>query len=561
MPHWTHLAAEKKQRQLNSIPKDWLVTPPPDSTLDVTGFPETCGVLTARDIEITNTLLDVLLEKLASGEWTSVDVTTSFYKRAVVAHQLVNCLTEIFVDRALARAAELDDHLKKTGKVVGPLHGLPISLKDQLCMKGLETTMGYVSWIGQYAEKNAVLVDILLECGAVPFVRTNIPQTLMWGETFNYIFGRTTNPHNRSLTSGGSSGGEGALVALKGSPLGVGSDIGGSIRGPSAFCGLHGLRPSYGRIPYGGAVNSLEGQDSLPSVFGPMTNSIAGVKIFMKAVIDAKPWLNDPLAVRKKWDEDEYNLVDHGSGKDLCFGIMWDDDIVVPHPPIRRAMEMTKAALEKAGHKVVDWKPLKHGLLGDVARNIFNAGSAEDFMIVTSATGEPIVSTMELDSADPIIPPIRPKSGGITAYQLWQQQKLRRDTRKEYLDHWEATASETGTGRPVDAIICPTAGYAAHPHGKSIYHNYTTVWNALDYPAEVFPVTVVDPILDAVKGPRDFYGDADKEIHEMYDPETFKNAPVCLQLVGRTLEEEAVIKMTEIVDAALAAANGGSALY
>jgi hypothetical protein len=90
MPHWTHLAAEKKQRQLNSIPKDWLVTPPPDSTLDVTGFPETCGVLTARDIEITNTLLDVLLEKLASGEWTSVDVTTSFYKRAVVAHQLVS---------------------------------------------------------------------------------------------------------------------------------------------------------------------------------------------------------------------------------------------------------------------------------------------------------------------------------------------------------------------------------------------------------------------------------------------------------------------------------------
>ena len=150
------------------------------------------------------------------------------------------------MERALARAAELDDALKKTGKVVGPLHGLPISLKDQVCIKGLETTMGYVSWIGKYAEKNAVLVDILEECGAVPFVRTNIPQTLMvsqtcsaskpvtliriqWPETFNNIFGRTTNPYNRSLTSGGSSGGEGALVALKGSPLGVGSDIGGYV--------------------------------------------------------------------------------------------------------------------------------------------------------------------------------------------------------------------------------------------------------------------------------------------------------------------------------------------
>jgi amidase len=105
-------------------------------------------------------------------------------------------LTEIFVDRALARAAELDGYFKRTGKVVGPLHGLPISLKDQLCIKGLETTVGkcrspldstncdllipgYISWIGQYAEKNAVLVDILIECGAVPFVRTNVPQTIM----------------------------------------------------------------------------------------------------------------------------------------------------------------------------------------------------------------------------------------------------------------------------------------------------------------------------------------------------------------------------------------------
>lgn len=88
--HWKALAADKKQRQLKSIPKDWLVSLPPDSTLDVTGFPETCGLLNAREIEITNTLVDVLLEKLASGEWTSVDVTTAFYKRAIIAHQLVS---------------------------------------------------------------------------------------------------------------------------------------------------------------------------------------------------------------------------------------------------------------------------------------------------------------------------------------------------------------------------------------------------------------------------------------------------------------------------------------
>lgn len=107
---------------------------------------------------------------------------------------------------------------------------------------------GYVSWIGNYSERDATLVTILYEAGAVPFVRTNIPQTLMvsacvyfpanpfadccdlqWPETFNHVFGRTLNPHNRNLTSGGSSGGEGALIAMKGSPLGVGSDVGGSV--------------------------------------------------------------------------------------------------------------------------------------------------------------------------------------------------------------------------------------------------------------------------------------------------------------------------------------------
>jgi amidase len=98
-----------------------------------------------------------------------------------------------------------------------------------------------------------------------------------------------------------------------------------------------------------------------------------------------------------------------------------------------------------------------------VQTSIYNAGSAEDYMIVTSATGEPIISSM--DNINHVAPPFRPANGGITAYQLWQVQKLRRDLRKEYLDYWEATVSETGTGRPVDAIICPAAPYVAHPHG------------------------------------------------------------------------------------------------
>jgi len=173
-------------------------------------------------------------------------------------------------------------------------------------------------------------------------------------------------------------------------------------------------------------------------------------------------------------------------------------------------------------------------------------------MITASGTGEPIISTMLPDS-DETITASRPGIGSLTAYQLWQVQKTKSNLRTQYLEHWNKTVETTGTGRPVDAIICPAAPYAAPPHGKNIYGNYTTVWNALDYPASVFPVTTVDPARD-VKKPREcFIDDFDREIHELYDPEVFKDAPVCVQLVGRTLEEEAVLAMTEIVDAALKA--------
>lgn len=157
---WQDLVVDKRRRQQAAIPYEWILKSPPDNTvLDVRLIPEEPGILSAREVEVTNTGVELLLHNLASGIWSSVEVTTAFYKRAIIAHQLVrctperimfdanpmnqvNCLTEIFVERALQRARELDEHLAKTGGVVGPLHGLPISLKDQICIKGLEATMG-----------------------------------------------------------------------------------------------------------------------------------------------------------------------------------------------------------------------------------------------------------------------------------------------------------------------------------------------------------------------------------------------------------------------------------
>lgn len=151
---------------------------------------------------------------------------------------------------ALAQAKALDDYYEEHQKPVGPLHGLPISLKDQLRIKvrnsnfiqrgmvmavsqrrfqGLETSMGYVAWLGKYETEDSILTALLRKAGAVFYVKTNVPQALMFGETVNNITGRTVNPRNKIWSCGGSSGGEGAIVGIQGASIGVGTDIGKAL--------------------------------------------------------------------------------------------------------------------------------------------------------------------------------------------------------------------------------------------------------------------------------------------------------------------------------------------
>ena len=139
-----------------------------------------------------------------------------------------NCITELLPERALARAKSLDDYYALHRRTVGPLHGLPISVKEHVGMQGLRLNAGVVSFWDTKAEEDAHILKILWNAGAVFHARTTEPQTLMHLETSSNLYGQTVNPFNRILTSGGSSGGEGALLGLRGSCLGIGTDIGGS---------------------------------------------------------------------------------------------------------------------------------------------------------------------------------------------------------------------------------------------------------------------------------------------------------------------------------------------
>ena len=358
---WEEKAANKRQALYNLIPQEWRLSkaiidnPPKNSTT----VPSQCGILSNLDLEITEIdNIEELARHIADGKYSSVQVTEAYCKRAAIAHQLVNCLAEIFFTQALERAHYLDDYYKSSGgKTLGSLHGVPISFKDQFNIKGVETAMGYIGYLGDVAECNSVIVDVVLSLGAVVYVKTTVPQTLMLGEVRSNLLGKTLNALNRELSCGGSSGGEGSLIALKGSICGLGTDIGGSIRLPSAANGIYGIRPSDGRMPYGRAKNSFEGQESVPSVLGPMTRSLSNIHLFFKFVLQTKPWLVDPKVHNIPWRED---LFHKGQMNKLCFGVIKFDQQVHLSPPLQRAINLAINALEKAGHQVIEWDTTDH---------------------------------------------------------------------------------------------------------------------------------------------------------------------------------------------------------
>lgn len=341
---------------------------------NVTAIPSL--VLNQRDIQITDSLPEELVKILASGQLTATDVTLAFLRRAAVAQRLTNCITELLPERALSRAKELDKYLSRHGKPVGPLHGLPISVKEMIGMKDLGLNAGYVAWWGKRADEDAHVLQILWNAGAVFFARTTQPQTMMHLETESNLYGVTVNPCNGLLSSGGSSGGEGALIGMRGSCLGIGSDIGGSIRSPAANCGIYGFKPTAFRIPTDGWCSTMAGADPIPGVIGPMSTSLEGIKLFMQVVIDSQPWLLEPALIPIPWNSSIYITADHS----LRIGVMWNDGVITPHPPITRAMKELVSHLQKVPNiEVVDWTPYLHDEAWAIISSLyFTDGGAEN---------------------------------------------------------------------------------------------------------------------------------------------------------------------------------------
>jgi amidase len=203
--------------------------------------------------------------------------------RAERYNPALNAIIAWQINVARQRARDADTALVK-GEVWGPLHGIPMTVKESFNVAGLPTTFGNPLWKDNVAASNAVVVDRLLQAGAIVFGKTNVPFMLMDSQSYNDIHGTTNNPWDVSRGPGGSSGGEAAALAAGLSALGAGSDIAGSLRNPAHYCGIYGHKPSWGLIPSRGHAPAATVTPTDISVVGPMARHAEDIALALRVL-------------------------------------------------------------------------------------------------------------------------------------------------------------------------------------------------------------------------------------------------------------------------------------
>ncbi|KAJ5377171.1 uncharacterized protein N7496_004580 [Penicillium cataractarum] len=529
---WQEKVAAKQAEAWAKIPSEWrlsadILQQVESEKLDILDVPAKCGILSNQELKITE-LPDAtaLRDKLAAGELSAVEVTTAFCKRAAVAQQLTSCLTETMFPQALERARELDEHLKKTGVTIGPLHGVPVSLKETFNVQGVPTSLGFASFLDRPpVSQNSALVDILLKAGAVLYVKTNVPQTMMTADSHNNVFGRVLNPHRRNLTAGGSSGGEGALIAMRGSLLGIGTDIAGSIRIPAVCCGTVGFKPSVGRVPYGGQTSAgRPGMTGIAPVAGPLCHSMRDAVMLLRVVFNAPSDDMDDTALGFPWIEPS-----QGASKKLKIGVLPEDAQVPLHPNMQRSLTKAVEKLSNAGHQIVDLsEQIKFiAAAADVSFRFFRVDPDQTQLQHIRNSGEPFIPSLRFTYD------IEAKGPEPTLRDLFDLNVAK----AEYAAKMRLVFLEND----LDVIIGPGYQATAVPHDTFGVPNYTVLANLVDYPACVIPFGQSSKADDAAFVRNVNYVPP-------YVPENVEGAPCHVQLIGRRQKDEVLMQHALIVE-------------
>ncbi len=411
-----------------------------------------------------------LAQAILNKEVSSEEVVDAHFQHIQRVNPKLNALVQLCSEEALTQAKEADDALAK-GHIKGPLHGVPITVKDNIDVAGLICAAGTKGRSSYRPKRDATIVARMRGAGAIILGKTNMPELGLAFETDNLLYGRTNNPYDLSRSPGGSSGGEAAIISAGGSPLGLGNDMGGSIRVPAHFCGITGIKPTAGRIPSTGTF--------------PWPSNWLGYL-----------WQNGVMA---RFVEDLILTLPFISGRD------WRDPTVVPMP-LGNPYDVDMKSLQVAFHVDNGVMPPTAGTEGAVKK-------AADVLSNTGASlendrPEGIEQSFELFSA------LGAADGGAAVEKLlqmvgtneihpWLQRLIhyyhtQEMTTAEFSDlmlQWcNFKSSMLSFMEKYDIIICPVCAYPAQKHGITLKavmvpgFSYSMTYNLTGWPSVVVRV-------------------------------------------------------------------------
>lgn len=498
-----------------------------------------------------------LARLLQRREVSSEEVVRSYLDRIITLDGKIGAFVEVHRGPAFAAARAIDE-ARVRGDEVGPLSGLPVSIKESLDMEGRAPTLGIVARKSKLATRDAAVVTAVRRAGGVVIGRTNVPQLLLSHETRNPLYGFTKNPFSAAHAPGGSSGGESAALASGMSLLGVGTDIGGSIRVPAAWTGTAGLKPTLDRWSNRGSNGALTGQETIRSQCGPMARSARDLAFFFNAIdpreMCAEDPLVPPLALAPIHALDQI--------KRLRVGYFVDDGLVKPSVAVGRAVGEAVRTLEGLGCAVVPFCPPNiRDAIGIYFATLSSDGGETAFEQLNGSAMEPTLAPLRRAASLPgpvrdalettlrslgeeraawLLGQISPKSVAT----LWKLTKRARDYRLALIDQMARDR--------IDILLCPAHATPAVPHTLSAQFtlggSFSMLFNLVQFPAGVVLVTQVQPhettrAIDERKGSKDRFD----TIAQRVDNESV-GLPVGVQIVGRPFTDETVLSVMVAIE-------------
>lgn len=395
---------------------------------------------------------------------SSVELIMAYLEHIHKINPALHAVVDLLADSALRDAAQADAKLAQ-GEACGPLHGVPVSIKDSIDVQGTTCTAGTLGRKNAApAGHDATLVRRLRAAGAIPIAKTNLPDLLFAFESDNLIYGRTNNPYDLSRTPGGSSGGESALIAACGSPLGLGSDAAGSVRLPAAFCGIAGIKPTSGRLPRTGHVPPAGGWIEALWQIGPMARNTEDLILAMRLLAseDGEDFTSPPVPLLESKDP-----------PDLRIAFFTDNGVAPCMPAIRNAVTRCADFLHRTGLRVEECRPSCIEQAFELEFELLGADGVDGIDAYLRNIGSTKLHPL-LNAWLDRMRPLRATASELAS--RWTQWDSYRAAMARFFDRY-------------DAIVCPVYTQPALKHGDSIKpgnfegFSYTMAWNLAGAPA------------------------------------------------------------------------------